>query len=171
MPASAAPNDADRDVLAAVDLQRVALGVLDREVLDHEVARLGQQAFGTGDLVAEGQDRLLHARAAHRDAVDAQRQAAIEVVATGGNLDDGARLGVEKLLLQLLGEGGVHRQVADAPARIGGWLVAAAQRQRRGDRDEREGDEYRSDRAVGRVGRVHGSTSLAAHREPGDATA
>ena len=70
--------------------------------------------------------------------------------------------------LQLLGEVGVHRQVADAHVRVGGGLAAAAQRAQRG---ERRGGEHQAGWRRGRGGRLHGNLAVGRLRESADATA
>jgi hypothetical protein len=89
------------------DLQPVALGVLDSEVLDGEIIAIHQQAFGTSLLAAKGQHALVHAGATQGDAVRAQAQAAVEGMATGRDFDHVARFGVQQTLLERLGETGV----------------------------------------------------------------
>src|SRR5690606_22500057 len=65
---------ADGDVLALVDLQAVALAVLDGEVLQGEVVGIDDQALGTAALALEAEDGLVHARAADGHAVHAQAE-------------------------------------------------------------------------------------------------
>ncbi len=40
-------NAADDDVASAVDLESIARSILDRQVLDREIARIHEQAFGS----------------------------------------------------------------------------------------------------------------------------
>ncbi len=94
----------DGDVFRLADLQAVALGILDGQVLDGEVVAVDQQALGAGFLALEAEHGLVHAGAADGHAVRAQGQAAIEMIGAGGYLDDIARLGVEQALMELLRE-------------------------------------------------------------------
>jgi len=102
---AAGPLDAhvaDRDVRAVVDLQAVALAVLDRQVLEREVVGIDEHALGPGHLVLEREYTFVRPGAADRHAVCAQGQHAAEPMQPRRNLDDGAGLGVEQLLLQAL---------------------------------------------------------------------
>ena len=109
---SAGPTGADfakRDAVAAVDLDRVALGVFDGQVLDREILPcwsrecLRRRCLA---LLVEGQNRLVLALAANRDVADVERQRGGELELAFAEFDHVARLGVDQRgLSPLLGVG------------------------------------------------------------------
>jgi len=80
----------DRDALGAEDLQRIARGVLDREVVDRERVAGDEDALCAGGLALKRQDRRVLAGAPDRHAVDIEREVALEPERPGPERDRAA---------------------------------------------------------------------------------
>ena len=91
---------AEGDLVGALRLDAVALGVLDREVLEHDAVGGDQQALAGAGLALEGEDGLVGPGALHRDVVDIERQAFGELDAAGADADRVAGLGEDQRLDQ-----------------------------------------------------------------------
>lgn len=91
------PDTADRDILAFVDLERIALCIFDCEILDRKVACGNQQALCPGDLIGKTENGFVHPCPADRYAIHRQAQTAIEIVRPFRNFDDITWLGINQL--------------------------------------------------------------------------
>ena len=102
-------EDRHRKILRGIkDFDRVATGVLDRQVLDRKSVAGSQNPFtaGAGLLIGEIENRLVGSGAPDRHVGHVQRQAAIELKAACAELDYAARFSQQQSgLYSFLGVG------------------------------------------------------------------
>src|SRR3546814_18495870 len=77
----------DLRVLGAVDLERVALGILKRDILEREIVAGDEQPLGARSLLRDRQHGLVPPRALDGDAVGGDRKDAGESVFARGARD------------------------------------------------------------------------------------
>ena len=98
---------ADEEPPGPLQLDRVSLGVLDREILECDLLLAGdQEAFASGSLslVPEAEDRFIRSLASDRDRIDIKRERRQELELARAELDDLSRFGLDQRRLgQLLG--------------------------------------------------------------------
>ena len=100
---AARPCDADAvidDVVGALGLDTVALGVLQREIAQGYVVAGDQQPFARTLLAGEIENRAVHSRTADGDIVDIEAEAIGDGIAARRKDDLVARLGKDQRLLQ-----------------------------------------------------------------------
>ena len=102
----AGPGDADAvidDVVGALGLDPVTLGVFDREIAQRHLVAGDQQSLARALLSAEVEHGRIHPRARHRHPVGVEAEPIGEREAPRAELNGVARLGEDQRLLQLVG--------------------------------------------------------------------
>ena len=96
------PHTHDGDAVDALDLDRIALGIFNREILEDRAARGNQKALGPAALVFERENRAIHALPNDRYIRIVERKAVADIIETFRQYDRVTRLCKDQRLLQLL---------------------------------------------------------------------